>query len=323
MAKKLNLSGHESEFYRLLGRFIASREMAQSTVNNYHVLAGALMRFERQRHPGKWHSPADFTTADIEDFISFYCNEPSLTTSRNRRRSHNTVCSIMKCMRTFFNWCRTNDIIPSSPFDTLQSFPTERYASPFFLTVDERDRIAAFDFSAMADLTVQRDIFIFQCLTGCRVSDLVALRNDNISDGYLEYIAQKTATGNPTVIRMPLHPRAIEIIARYHSGDPHAPILPFISPQRYNYAIKQMLTLCGITRSVSILCPYTGAPIRRPINEVAASHIARRTFIGNLYRKIKDPNLISSMTGHVENSRAFNRYRTIDDDIKREIIMLL
>jgi len=50
---------------------------------------------------------------------------------------------------------------------------------------------------------------------------------------------------------------------------------------------------------------------------------SRRTFIGNLYRQVKDPSLIGSMTGHVEGSRAFARYRSIDDEIKADVVRLL
>ena len=55
------------------------------------------------------------------------------------------------------------------------------------------------------------------------------------------------------------------------------------------------------------------------LKEVATSHTARKTFIGNLYKQVPDPNLIASMSGHVEGSRAFNRYRTIDDEMKRNL----
>lgn len=56
------------------------------------------------------------------------------------------------------------------------------------------------------------------------------------------------------------------------------------------------------------------------ICDVASSHMARRTFIGNLYKKVKDPNLIASMSGHAEGSQAFNRYREVDMDIKQDVI---
>ena len=53
---------------------------------------------------------------------------------------------------------------------------------------------------------------------------------------------------------------------------------------------------------------------------MAATHLARRTFVGNLYKKIKDPDIIGSMSGHANGSRSFIRYRSIDDDIKNEAI---
>lgn len=74
---------------------------------------------------------------------------------------------------------------------------------------------------------------------------------------------------------------------------------------------------------VTVLNPTTGKEEKRPINEVASSHMARRTFIGNLYKKVKDPNLVGSLSGHTEGSKAFARYREIDDEIKKEVVSLI
>ena len=62
---------------------------------------------------------------------------------------------------------------------------------------------------------------------------------------------------------------------------------------------------------------------KKPIYEIATSHMARRTFIGNLYKKVKDPNLIGALSGHKQGSKAFSRYREIDEDIKKELVNLL
>lgn len=67
----------------------------------------------------------------------------------------------------------------------------------------------------------------------------------------------------------------------------------------------------------------TGEIENRPINELASRHLARRTFIGNLYSKVPDPNLIGKMSGHVDGSKAFERYRKIEDDTLRNVIELL
>ena len=45
-----------------------------------------------------------------------------------------------------------------------------------------------------------------------------------------------------------------------------------------------------------------------PINTIATSHMARRTFIGNIYKKVKDPNLVTSLTGHTEDYLTARKY---------------
>lgn len=120
-------------------------------------------------------------------------------------------------------------------------------------------------------------------------------------------------------------PRIVSTFFQFKSQgvDKQGRIFPFISDQKYNDAIKEIFRICGVTRIVTVLNPVTSEEEKRPINEVASSNMARRTFTGNLYKRVKDQNLISSMTGHKPGSTAFARYRDIDMDIKTEMIDLL
>lgn len=45
--------------------------------------------------------------------------------------------------------------------------------------------------------------------------------------------------------------------------------------------------------------------------------------VGNLYKQVLDPNIVASMSGHAEGSRAFSRYREIDKEIKTNTVALL
>ena len=195
--------------------------------------------------------------------------------------------------------------------------------TPYYITIDERNKIADFDLSARPALEAQRDIFVFQCLIGCRVGDLLELKNSNVVGGMLAYVPHKTLKKKGDVLRVPLHEKAVKILAKYRKDGKDTPILPFITAQKYNDAIKEIFSLCGITRNVVVLDPKTGKPKNVPINEVASSHMARRTFVGNLYKQVKDPNLIGKLSGHSEGSRAFSRYRDIDEEMKQELINLL
>jgi hypothetical protein len=100
-------------------------------------------------------------------------------------------------------------------------------------------------------------------------------------------------------------------------------LFPFITPQKYNEAIKAIFTMVGITRNVEVRNPQTREYEIHPINEIASSHLARRTFIGNAYFKVTDPNLIGKMSGHVEGSKAFKRYRNIEDETLKNVIDLI
>lgn len=122
-----------------------------------------------------------------------------------------------------------------------------------------------------------------------------------------------------TTVSVPLIEQAQEILERY-KDDNRKELLPFISTQRYNKAIKEMLKEAGIDRIVTVLNPTTRQNEQHPIYEVASSYMARRNFIGALYKKVKDPNLIGCMTGHIDGSKAFSRYRAIDDDMKKSVI---
>lgn len=51
--------------------------------------------------------------------------------------------------------------------------------------------------------------------------------------------------------------------------------------------------------------------------------MARRTFVGNHYKKVKAPSLIGTLSGHKEGSNAFAHLRDFDDDIKKESVNLL
>jgi len=130
----------------------------------------------------------------------------------------------------------------------------------------------------------------------------------------------KTDKNKPVTIRVPLNSIANEILNKYKDYDGKT-LFPYISEQKYNKAVKEIFKLSGITRIVTVLNPLTRESETKPLNEIASSHLARRTFIGNLYKKVKDPNLVGKLSGHSEGSKAFARYRDIDEEMKIELVL--
>ena len=121
---------------------------------------------------------------------------------------------------------------------------------------------------------------------------------------------------------VPLNSVAQEFVDRY-ADYPGDKLLPFESSERFNDNIKVIFEKAGVTDLVTKLDTVSRTEVIVSINKIAGSNMTRHTFIGNIYKLVKDPNLISALTGHAEGSRAFNRHRTIDIDMKKDLVKIL
>lgn len=320
-------------------KFLNANSFSDGRMNQYHVLERAILRFEefvRISVPDRCNFSFDVQTVDettLHDLYAFMSNEhiyynkyPEIYRKfpekrQSRPRGANTLSEYFKKLRAFFNWAREEGIIQGSPFSRFKC-EKELYGTPYYLTKEELHKVLSTDLSDDPECERQRDVFVFHCCIGCRAGDLLRLRKSDVINGGIEYIATKTIADNARTVRVPLNETALSII-RKHSACSGAKLLPFIALHRYNRFIKAVLTRCGITRCVTVLNPVTRKEEKIPINVVGSSHMARRTFIANIYNKVPDPDIIGSMTGHVEGSRAFARYRTIEEDVKKSLVDIL
>lgn len=333
-------------FFELFDEFLADKSFSNDRKRGMQVLKRDVwryMKFQQEvcKRQDFTFNVNDVTKDDIDDFRDYLENEKTLMARHKRlfkqmideqpngiRKGHsnievrglNTIVTLMKKLRSFFSWCYEKGKTKNRPFDGVK-IGSEKYGTPYYISTSERDQIANTQMPTR-HLETQRDIFVFHCFVGCRVSDLIKLTKDNITDGVLIYTPHKTKDDGEQAVqaRVPLHPKAIELINKYEGKDKKGRLFPFISAIKYNVAIKEIFTLAGITRKVEIRNAKTGEMELRPISELASSHIARRTFVGNAYKQEADPNIIGKMSGHVEGSKAFARYRDIDDETLKDVI---
>lgn len=333
-------------FYELAEEYLTKKGFSYDHTKAIRVLVRDVARYEGFRkvtEDKKFSFDVDkITRSDIEDFLDYLRNEKELSEeypvifkkllkqypigvkkgqTKLVTRGDNTIVKLTKKLKAFFVWLYESDKTKNRPFDGIK-IGSEKFGTPYYISISERNEIAEYDFSGSKRLEAQRDIFVFQCFVGCRVGDLVKLTSENIIDGMLVYAPHKTKDeGEQTLqARVPLHPKALALVEKYKGVDAKGRLFPFISPQKYNDAIKEIFTEVGINRNVVIRNPKTGENEIRPINEIASSHLARRTFVGNAYFKVSDPNIIGKMSGHVEGSKAFSRYRKIEDSTLLDVI---
>lgn len=318
-------------YFEMFDQFLSQHKVSDGRRAHFRVLRRALQRYELYRKIKlDIHTITKEIIRDIEGFLldekSVFDEFPEIykfvpESRRPQVRGINTVSGILSRFRTFCLWLIEEEKTTNNPFKGY-SIDGQIYGTPFYLTIKERNDLYKFDLSYCPELAIQRDIFVFHCLIGCRIGDLYRLTANSIINGAVEYIASKTSDEKPVTIRVPLNATAKEILSKYQVPADNR-LFPFISEANYNLAIKDMFKVASLTRMVTILESATRKEKKRPLYEVASSHLARRTFIGNLYKKVKDPSLVGSLSGHCEGSKAFARYRTIDDQMKQELVNLL
>lgn len=330
------------DIHTLFDEYIEKNTFSKGHLLTIKVLSRAIGRYEyfrqkAEKEKGFLFAVDKVTSDDIEGFFDYFRNESALCQEYPKTfekiaklypeqqckftdRGDNYIVKMRKRLKAFFNWLNTSLITTNQPFKGL-TVGSERYGTPYYITIEERNLIESFPFEN-EHLQTQRDIFIFQCLIGCRISDLVKLTENNITNGILTYTPHKTKNEGETPIlaRVPLHKKAVALIEKYKGIDKEGRLFPFISSQKYNEAIKEIFTFCNIKRMVSVRNSQTGEEEMKPLNEIASSHLARRTFVGNAYKMVSDPNIIGKMSGHVEGSRAFVRYRNIEDETLKNVI---
>lgn len=351
----------KTTFFSLAEEYLTTHKLSESRVKHFNVLMRTLKRYELYRKLSNSRYMLDVNTvtpSTLDDFGSFLMNEPEVfdehpelyekvpyakskvrktlpikrqpyhnaagelvVPGRPKQRGMNYVSDMMIRLRSFYVWLSDNGYVTNAPFRQYKIGEIV-YGTPIYISTDERKQLAEADMGDDKQLETQRDIFVFQCMIGCRVSDLYKMTHANIIGNSIEYVPRKTRDDRAVTISVPLIPAARELIRKY-LDEGRQTLFPYISEQKYNKYIKEAFRKAGITRMVTTIDQRTRQNVQVPICDIASSHMARRTFIGNVYKSVKDPAIVGSMSGHKDGSKAFARYREIDMDIKRDAISVL
>lgn len=321
-------------FFETAEAYLDASKFSESRHKHFKVIFRALKRYELY---SLVKIELDSISADIlSDFERFLRKEYRLYASDKRyqrifkevpesrppkERGDNYIKGLFTLLRTFLLWCIDAGKTGNNPFKEYKIQECV-YGRPIYITTAEKNIIYETDLSFDRQLEIQRDIFIFQCSIGCRVSDLYKFTRASIINGCLEYVPRKTRDNRAVTVSVPLNKAARAILDKYSDYDGKG-LFPFISEQKYNQYIKEVFKACGITRMVTIINSTTSKEEQVSIADIASSHMARRTFVGNIYKEVRDANLVGSLSGHKEGSKAFARYRDIDLDIKKDLVSVL
>jgi len=325
------LENKEQFIVESLGEFIENHRLSEVRKKNFRVIYRCIQRYELYKCYNQRFVPLSLnsiTTDELRKMEHFFKHEYKLAidypklykkvpeTRLPKPRGDNTISDMLTKLRTFFIWCIKNCKTVNNPFLNYQIKGCV-YGTPIYITTAELKQLYETDLSARPALVAQRDIFVFQSLCGARISDFQRFTANNIINDSIEYIPNKAKHIRATTVVVPLNNISRQIVDKYKGGEK---LLPFISEQKYNQSIKDIFKLAGLTRKVTVINTLTQEEEQVPLNTIASSHMCRRNMVANLYNLVQDTTIIGSMTGHSPNSRAFLRYRNVENEIKKNLM---
>jgi integrase len=268
-------------------------------MQKYDRLKALLLEFEK--HTREKLRFDKITPLFFENFYSYLINEKQLL--------NNTAHKVVQFFKSFMIWANTNNFTDNTSYRTFKSKAEQNEV--IYLTWDELMDLYNMEVDNER-LKRVRDLFVFQCFTGVRFSDIENLSWDDIKNNTWNLRTQKTKD----IIQIPLNPYALSILAKYNDWEKP---LPVISNQKMNKYVKELCKKAKINDTVKIV-QYRGSErIENTYKkyEVIGSHTARRTFISLSLQKGMKPDVIMAITGH-KTYRMMQKYLKIADETKRD-----
>ena len=226
-----------------------------------------------------------------------------------------TIGKQLSFLKWFLRWAFKKGVHQNNAYDSYKPKLKSTQKKIIFLTWDELNRLREFKipFNKQA-LDRVRDVFLFQCFTGLRYSDVFNLRRSDIKGDHIEVTTVKTS--DSLIIELNKHSK--EIIDKYKDvAFEDGKVLPVITNQKMNDYLKELAELAGIDEPVRQTY-YRG---NERIDEVTpkyallGTHAGRRTFICNALALGIPPQVVMKWTGHSD-YKAMKPYIDIADDIK-------
>lgn len=292
-------------FYKVFDEFVRDcgrqNDWTDSTYEKFAAVKNHLMNFR------------DGLTFDFFDEKGLNDYVTYLRDVKEMRNS--TIGKQLSFLKWFLRWAFKKGQHQNNAYDSYKPKLRSTQKKIIFLTWEELNKLREFEIPAAKQaLDRVRDVFLFQCFTGLRYSDVFNLRKSDIKGDHIEVTTVKTS--DSLIIELNNHSKAI--LDKYKDvAFEDDKVLPVITNQKMNDYLKELAELAGIDEPVRQTY-YRG---NERIDEVTpkyallGTHAGRRTFICNALALGIPPQVVMKWTGHSD-YKAMKPYIDIADDIK-------
>ncbi|NDI99434.1 tyrosine-type recombinase/integrase [Flavobacterium sp. LaA7.5] len=241
---------------------------------------------------------------------SFYNNfiEYCIT---EKRHSSNTLRRNVGLLKTFLFWALENNHTYKHDFKKFKS-PKAQQTDEVALTLEQVKEVFEYDFSKNPRLEKVRDLFVFGCATGMRISNYANVQKKDIDNGFIKVRDKKNPDKS---LEVPLNDFSNLLLKKYDYK------LPYLSNQKFNDYIKEVFEAIGYTQDVKKTVKIGKEIIEQvtPLYERISSHTARRSFITIMKNKKIPDKVIMGYIGH-KSLEVFNKYYKPNNDDKKDFM---
>ena len=181
------------------------------------------------------------------------------------------------------------------------------------LTEDEIKAIETWDGLTPTQMEY-RDLFVLECLTGQRASDIPILFNPErytINKNYFSFITKKESV--PALVERT--PEVLAIIERYKGGFNYIDVESDIVAKNETIALKEIAKKANLNRMITY-SDSRGKIQTKLLSDIISSHFGRHTFVTRMAR-IVPLETLKFLTGH-KDTQALQKYylhQTEDDRV--------
>lgn len=292
-------------FYKIFDEFVRDcgrqNDWTDSTYEKFAAVKNHLINFRNEL------TFDFFDEKGLNDYVTY------LRDVKEMRNS--TIGKQLSFLKWFLRWAFRKGVHQNNAYDSYKPKLKSTQKKIIFLTWEELNKLREFEIPAAKQaLDRVRDVFLFQCFTGLRYSDVFNLRRSDIKGDHIEVTTVKTS--DSLIIELNNHSKAI--LDKYKDvAFEDDKVLPIITNQKMNDYLKELAELAGIDEPVRQTY-YRG---NERIDEVTpkyallGTHAGRRTFICNALALGIPPQVVMKWTGHSD-YKAMKPYIDIADDIK-------
>lgn len=272
-------------------------------------------KFRTLRHHLKSFCPTlsfpSLTEEKLQDFVAYYYKKDFRNT---------TISKQLAFLRWFLRWAAQKGYYNGDLHDTFK--PKLKGISVdskeiIYLSQEEVKQLQDFQFQPIQEaLERVRDVFLFQCFTGLRYSDVAKLRRSDVKKGIVHVVTKKTVDG----LRIELNKHSQAILDKYKDCTfPGDKALPVISNEKMNAHLKTLGQVVGLDEPTRIVY-FKGNQRHEEVYPkwyLLTTHVGRRTFVVTALQLGIPVEVIMRWTGH-SNFEAMKPYAKIVDELKEK-----